>query len=261
MSTVTEDDNGIPRGAYKGALFLHIPKTAGSALTDTFCFAYPHFLRDAHLPDSNWRNVVEGNENFFVSGHFSFSDVADAIARPDVFSFTVLRDPLEQVVSNIKWVKAYGDPARAAQRTEISPSIAELAQQLWFVSLDDVNALSTLLEGARAQPFRNVQTMLLSAGAGQGAGTGADLLDIAFANLQRFTLFFALEDIALGFDKMNRIVGPLEPLKHSNEAVLAERPDLTDQAIRGFYASLIDLDLRLYARVKQDSRARMETAL
>ena len=112
-------------GKAQSVLFLHIPKTAGSSLTDAFCFSFQHFLRDGHLPGSPWRGIMERGEPFFVSGHFPIATIADVIERPEVFSFTVLRDPWEQVVSHIRWVKAYGDPARAAKLAEIDPSIAE----------------------------------------------------------------------------------------------------------------------------------------
>lgn len=256
MSDMTAFSNRMHNSPYRGVLFFHIPKTAGSSLADAFCFSFEHFIRDAHLPASGWREIASGDESFFVSGHFSFSTVAETIDRPDVFSFTVLRDPLEQVVSNIKWVKAYGDPGRSDKLSELSPSIAELAKQLWTISLDDVGSLSSILKGAGAWPFRNIQTLLLqSEAAGQVARSPEEAVDCALANLKRFDLFFVLEDVAIAFEMLDQLLGPLEPMKHSNQAILDEQPNLADRVVREFYGDLVDLDLQLYGRAKSASRA------
>ncbi len=255
---MTISGNRAGASSYRGVLFLHIPKTAGSAISDAFCFTFEHFIRDAHLPGSPWRDVVAGDEGFFISGHFSFSDVADVVERPDVFSFTVLRDPLEQVVSNIKWVKAYGDPERADKLSELSPSIAEVAKQLWPISLDDVDGLSEVLQGPGAWPFRNVQTVLLQDEKGrEGERSATEMVERAMANLGRFNLFFILEDVARAMAILDGVVGPLEPLKRSNQAVLNERPNLEDRGVREFYSGLVDLDLQIYARAKSASRLLM----
>lgn len=253
------EQRGNVRGRdYRGAFFLHIPKTAGTALTDTFSFSFRHFLRDAHLPGSRWQDVVAGEESFFVSGHFSFCEVTEMVERPDVFSFTVLRDPLEQVVSNIRWVKAYGDPARAEKLSEISPSIADLAKRLWEVSLSDVDWLGALLEGAAGRPFRNVQTVTLQSGvAGQCEGGPEGPVATALRNMKRFSFFFVLEDITRAHEVMSQRLGPLEPLKRSNAALLDERPSLDRPEVREFYRSLVEQDLELYAVARDVSRARM----
>ncbi len=255
---MTASGNRPETSPYRGALFLHIPKTAGSALTDTFCFNFAHFIRDAHLPGSAWRDVVAGEDGFFISGHFSFSDVAETIGRSDVFSFTVLRDPVEQVVSNVRWVKAYGDPERADKLSELSPSIAEVAKRLWTVSLSDVEGLSEVLQGPGAWPFRNVQTVLLQDEQGAvGTRSAAEMVECAMVNLERFNLYFVLEDVAHAFAVLQRAVGALEPLKRSNQAVLEERPNLDDGNVRAFYSSLVDLDLQVFAKAKRASRLAM----
>ena len=243
--------------SHSGVLFLHIPKTAGSSLTDAFCFSFQHFLRDGHLPGSPWRTIMERGERFFVSGHFPIATITDVIERPDVFSFTVLRDPWEHLVSHIKWVKAYGDPARAEELSEIDPSIAELAKMLWPVPLSDVDALSAILEASGGGPFRNLQTLFLRRGRDLSSPAGA--VAEAMENLHRFDLFFVLEDLADGLSVLERKFGPLEPMKRSNQALLEEQPDFNDRPVLKLYRELIELDLELYEQARQASRDLIST--
>lgn len=252
IGMVTASEHRSEGGSYRGVLFLHIPKTAGSSLTDAFCFSFPHFVRDGHLPGSPWRGILEGSEPFFVSGHFPFATIADVIERSEVFSFTVLRDPWEQVVSHIRWVKAYGDPEREEKLSEIDPSIAEMAKKLWPISLDDVGGLQTIIQASGGSPFRNLQTLFLR----QSRDLSSPECAVAEAmeNLARFDLFFVLEDLAEGVRLMDEKFGPLEPVKRSNRALLEERPNFNDRAVRDFYGDLIALDLELYDQAKAASR-------
>ena len=249
---MTETEHRSGGLTHRGVLFQHIPKTAGSSLTDAFSFCFQHFVRDAHLPGSPWHGIVEGEETFFISGHFAFASIADVVERPGVFSFTVLRDPLEQVVSHVRWVKAYGDPLRAEALAEIDPSIAELAQKMWPVPLDDIDTLKPIFEASGGGPFRNLQTLFLRRGRDMASPRQA--VAEAFDNLGRFNLFFVLEDLASAIAVLDRKFGPLEPMKHANRAVLDERPNLNDVTVREFYTQLVDHDLDLYERAKRASK-------
>ncbi len=250
---MTESEHRSEIGSYRGVLFQHIPKTAGSALTDAFCFSFQHFVRDAHLPGSPWCDIVNGDEPFFVSGHFSFASIAEVIERPDIYCFTVLRDPLEQVVSHVRWVKAYGDPGRAEKLAEIDPSIAQMARKMWSVSLDDVETLGSIIAATDGRPFRNLQTLFLRHG--RDPKSPGQVVAEALDSLSRFNLFFVLNDLGAALKVLEGELGPLEPVKHSNRAVLDERPNLDDKAVRDFYGQLVDQDLTLFEQARAASQA------
>lgn len=233
---------------------MHIPKTAGSSLADAFCFTFDHFIRDGHLPQNNWRQVIQGPGSFFVSGHFRYEQVADMIDRPDVYCLTVLRDPVEHVVSHMRWVKAYGDPARAEERARLSPAFADMAIRLWQTPLSDVDAVRQVVGSPSEHMFSSVQTKLLAAP--ETHQDRAAAVASALARLERFNFFCAVEDLGPAMEVLDAEVGPLEPLKTTNTALIDDAPDFGSAPVAAFYGDFITYDLELYAAAKARSRER-----
>ena len=95
----------------KRALFLHIPKTAGSLIVDIVRPAYGPKRVISHadylsgqvktglnkIDDAKGRSPENFSNKLFVSGHFGY-DFARPLLRGR-YSFTFLRDPIERVLS------------------------------------------------------------------------------------------------------------------------------------------------------------------
>jgi hypothetical protein len=77
------------------ALFLHIQKTAGSALLDSI---WPHYGASMITHgDFIGRRPADFKDVMFVSGHFGYAYAKSLM--PSRYSFTLLRDPVERVLS------------------------------------------------------------------------------------------------------------------------------------------------------------------
>jgi hypothetical protein len=92
--------------------FLHIPKTAGSSITEwlTQCVGSA-----ATCPAKNWDQLVElaecGIENYrLFAGHFGWG-LDEILGRP-LRTFTVFRDPLERTISHYRHVHRDKDHPR-----------------------------------------------------------------------------------------------------------------------------------------------------
>ncbi|MEM7428561.1 MAG: hypothetical protein AAF441_20925 [Pseudomonadota bacterium] len=246
MTTDIEHDQS---GPYAGAFFLHVPKTAGSSICNMFAFTFDRFLRDAQSQPDEWRALLGGAETFFVGGHFSFAEAQDFLRRRDIFSFTALRDPYEQVVSHLKWVKAYGYPPRADKRAEIHPELADLAVRLWEVPLADVDEVKAQIDAPLRRLFFDVQTHYFCA-------PDANNVALAVANLQELTFFFTLDDMHAAKAHIESRVGELEEEKITNTAMIEEQVELQDPEIRAGYREMVALDLEFYEQARQISRDR-----
>lgn len=235
--------------------FLHIPKTAGSAFNRMFKDAVPegryfeHMESRAHLVDA----VVEDEQPLFLSGHFAFPFAEKLVARPDVYSITILRDPMAQLISHIKWVKAYGDPRYPGRKKTIPAAIVKIAEQLWDIPLNDVDAMEPILSSKTGRRlFDNLQTRYLSRASVDRVDAGQ--VRKAVENACLFNLAFALEDMDDAVDFLRGIFPGIGVIEKINEARLDENIDLANDNLRDFYQKYIEHDVALYKIIQKYSK-------
>ena len=149
-------------------VFMHMAKTAGSSVN---AWAVETFGADAcalHVerfpPD---RRMALAREKAFVSGHVYAAEIlAMAAARPGGRAVTVLRDPLRQTASHLRWLDGYATPARAAEAAAFGAPLRDLIARIGATDLADPEALDDLMTDLPPWGVRmldNMQTRYLSA--------------------------------------------------------------------------------------------------
>jgi SAM-dependent methyltransferase len=134
-----------PVAAPSRSLFMiHIPKTAG----ETINHVMTEMLGDEHV-----RTHVESTRGFlrtlpsispelrYISGHHRLPDVLANIDRQKWFVFVTLRNPVEHLISHLRWVKSLGGPDRAPVRKLHETIIQEMAKRLWEIDLNDIETI------------------------------------------------------------------------------------------------------------------------
>ena len=114
-------------GSMKRIIFLHIPKTAGTSIREMFfCGAHANEIFPAHLPQDQLRYSVASLSTYrMFSGHLDWSGL-DCLPG-DRFVFTVLRNPVDRVISNFCFWKQIAESTTQEQLIrEGLPHIAEL---------------------------------------------------------------------------------------------------------------------------------------
>lgn len=119
---------------------VHIPKTAGNTVREAFRRAYPQSRVDRANNRAHMKRMHDGNPpNFdFVQGHMPF---ALWPVMPGFRWVTVLRDPVERVVSQYNFIMQSG--------SEVSePTSVRMRSEGWsfdrFIRSDDEGALVKL---------------------------------------------------------------------------------------------------------------------
>lgn len=119
---------------------VHIPKTAGNTVREAFRRAYPQSRVERANNRKHMERMVDGNPpNFdFVQGHLPF---ALWPVMPGFRWVTVLRDPVERVVSQYNFIVQSG--------TDVSePTSVRMRSEGWsfgdFIRSDDEGALAKL---------------------------------------------------------------------------------------------------------------------
>ena len=241
--------------AFNRIYFHHIPKTAGTAFSQIFRKIvsadnfFEHMESRRELLPKIWKN----SEGFFVSGHLAYESVETLISQNDVFSITVLRNPVEQLISHIKWVKAYGAPDQEKKRASIEPQIAKLSIKLWNTSLNDVGALNTLFDCHIARMlFDNLQVRYLCPKTNMSITSHQT--NASIINAKSFDFVFVLEDMDKAIKYLNRMFSGNFAVDQINTSPIDEAVDMSDPKIAEFYKLSVRFDARLFSEIRKYSR-------
>lgn len=234
--------------------FMHIAKAAGTALNAYLHDCFPNYDYCAHVEgDPNIFTKIERGEmpnNTIWSGHLEWRRADKLVYNPDVFSFFVVRNPVQHVLSHIKWVKAIADDRKFLLAHD--ESIQELAVALSQIELTDVDKMGRLIfEESRVARglFDNCQLRYVAGH--RPRRMEMDDFHRAAAQMLCFSAFSCVEDfpkLQLFFERVCRFPKRKIPrinLNRSNEQV-----DLSDPAVSKFYGELVRLDAHLYTRVR-----------
>jgi hypothetical protein len=108
--------------------FIHIPKTAGSTINTIARLLCPR-MQD-HIENGDWRDAEFYSGHNFLSGHLS-SRLPVELYRPHGYRFfTMVRQPAEQFVSHLRWLRHYAKMPMEEARRLIDPLNLEIAHAL-----------------------------------------------------------------------------------------------------------------------------------
>lgn len=240
--------------AWKKILFLHIPKTAGSSFNAIFRTAVPEGRHFEHLEGHGERlkRICEDGLPYFVSGHLTFEAMQTYIERQDVYSITILREPVDQLLSHLKWVKYVGSPEYPRPES-VSLPILELARRLFETPLSDIAAVERLIDSPTGrQLFDNLHVRYMT-------NARMDRVDEshlhgALHNVGKLNFVFVLEDMEVAHGQLRRRIPQLTSIGIENTARISETVELADGKIHQFYRSFITYDQTLYDAVRSNSR-------
>ena len=235
-------------------LFLHIPKTAGSSFNAIFRSVVPPGRHFEHLEGKPQRlkDICEDGLPYFVSGHLTFESIREYVERPDVFSMSLSRQPVAQLLSHLKWVKYAGSP-HFPHPQSIHASILQLARELYKSPLDDIDAIGPLIDSRLGrQLFDNLHLSYATHALMERVDEGH--LQSALENVGKLSFVFALEDRETALGELRRRIPEIARMGSENAARSSESIDLSDARIAGFYRALTHYDEKLYDAVRCNAR-------
>lgn len=123
-------------------VFLHLPRTGGTALHDTWSRAFQPTEtcpeRFARLHEYSGETIAAYR---FFSGHFRF-DQFWSIPRPR-FLVTVLRDPIERILSLFEYWRSFR-PDFAARHNLLGPRLARELGLLGFLRSEEIEVTTSV---------------------------------------------------------------------------------------------------------------------
>ncbi|WP_138468604.1 sulfotransferase family 2 domain-containing protein [Poseidonocella sp. HB161398] len=185
----TEDSMaaGAQDERYKGLFFLHIPKTAGSFVAQLFAERMGQEACIAFQEREVQHAVSKGGPlsflgRGFVSAHSPMASLRRAGVHRHYEIFTVLRDPVDRLVSHLNWMDRFNHGIDLHSFAALKPGMKELVRTLARYDPDSAADMRQLflLDGlAKARMFYNIQATMLF------APRSGDIL--AYVDLERLT--------------------------------------------------------------------------
>jgi hypothetical protein len=239
----------------KKAFFLHIPKTAGTAFNEIFKTSVPEGRFFEHMESRRelFFNIVEDGGPFFASGHFNFQETNNIIGRSDILAITILRNPVQHLISHLKWVKAHGDINNQERHKLLPPHIADIAIRLHNTSLMDINSIDKIISTPIGlKLFDNLQTRYLSESP-DGLVERCNLHK-AVKNCKKFNLIFTLEDMDLAVEYLSFNYIGISKIREKNKSLIQEEVNFGSKEVLDFYRFKVAIDAGLYVKVREYSR-------
>lgn len=232
------------------ALFLHIPKTAGTSLKQHL---FHRYAADDCLMDPGGKALLEADfeQYSLVAGHLDFDYVSRYRVPPLVL--VCLRQPVERALSAYYYQKL---PRLAIQIRQSAAALgAETAKQV-LESLRRLNRYESLAEFLRGEPAQakrdlgDVQTQFVAGAAAsyRYSDNPARLLNIARKNLEACAGIFLTERLSETFSEFSRQIGweNLSDVPRENSTGQRLRADEHNPEVLAALAELAPLDMELY---------------
>ncbi len=237
-------------------LYVHIPKAGGSAVNDYFsrrlglenCAIHAEgLLRD---PSADLSTV---SQKQFISAHLTLPRLLEQINQPDRFVMTVLRNPLEQTVSHLAWMRYQAEKSQEAAFSKLPEYVQELVGKLAETDLSDPEGLDALLASLCPRErsfFDNCQTRYLTRQLNDPVNESQ--LAQAIQGLQAFNLVGLAEYMQDLFDCLSWRLGlpGADGARRVNVSRTKFGLDASNPAIGEVLEPYIRFDRQLYAEAK-----------
>lgn len=234
-------------------LYVHIPKAGGSAVNDFFL---QRLGKTACLPHAE--NQLRGRKpdparfsKFdFISGHLVYPNLKRHVDAGNRFTMTVLRRPVEQLISHIAWIRFQTEAEQSRAFRSLPDSVKRLAERLSKFPLSNPEALEHFM--ASLEPpdlgfFDNCQTRYLLPPVKGSVGPG--MLRRARRTLEAMSFVGLSEYLPDVFDCLSYSLG-LRPAQDNPRVNVSRRKyglDANDAALQDVLRPFCALDLELYA--------------
>lgn len=245
--------------AFQRMFLVHIPKTAGSSVNAFMEDCLGQRACASHIeghPEWQFGTGPDIEDKVFLSGHVRLYDLRQKLILRNTLVATMLRDPIDQIISHIAWVRRLADPDEEERFYQHDTEIQHLATCLAELDLGSpvhLKKWASDLTDVGQSLFDNCQVRYLNDREPTDRVTQRDL-QVAIENLQVFDLvgrsdrvpsFLTMVAEKMGVERFSASdVNVRENISETKYGL-----DCRDPGIREALESLIEFDQVLYAKV------------
>jgi hypothetical protein len=134
---------------FQKLFFMHIAKAGGSSVNAYFSRQFAPDQARQHLESAPaWSSDPRSLERHdFLSGHVNSVAIDRHLSLDDFRRVTVLREPLEQLISHLAWIRRLAAPGEEERYEAHPPYVQAFADKLAMTDFSDPRALEALVDG------------------------------------------------------------------------------------------------------------------
>lgn len=232
---------------YSKILFVHIAKTGGSTVNHLFAKSIGKENCSFHLESKKRDYPLD--EYKFISGHLGLTGFQKRTNLDDYFKFTILRNPLEQLASHLRWIK------NIELRNQFpNKSIEKLGRAIKDVSFKNPEQLDAFLSNLNPtiiHLFDNCMCRYFNHVKHGKVYTNSDY-NLAIENTKLFNHIGSLEKLEQTVNYVNLNFShyiKFSDTEIMNQNNLVERIDVNNPAIAEVLQNFTHFDMQLYNHV------------
>lgn len=151
----------VPTGEWKRIFFMHIAKTAGTSVNNTISTLFPSEKIKTHIESISWKSLPITTKYDFISGHVKIKEVLRNHNLKDFLRVTILRDPYQQLISHLRWLKHVGQNPKSGFFKSHPLAIQQVCNKIREVDFSNHTELEYYIkhfEKSETILFNNCQT-------------------------------------------------------------------------------------------------------
>ena len=185
-------------------LFIHIPKAAGSSINKLFIDYFGRSKAIEHCNQPRYRGV-DFTIFDYVSGHVCWPIMKEHLGNKNFYSFAILRDPLDHMVSHLNWVKRLSLPEFKSDYDAHDDKIKSVVSELKNIDLTSFNEIKKYLSNLKDHAkklFINGQSRYFLPPNLHGITSSQNAFDYAFKSFFEINFVGTLESIEKSIQKI-----------------------------------------------------------
>lgn len=229
--------------------FMHIAKTAGSSVNHDISSQYNAGEFCFHIEGQKDTELLYKKK--FISGHVNLDRFKHSFSRKDYILFSFLRNPIDQLVSHLYWVRHLSEPGIENFKSQHPPVVQKLSEKMHsmnFSNKDQMKFFVENLSNIEAPLFDNCQCRYFNPIPANKRYSQNNAVD-AITYMESFDVIGITEQYEKSMNQLERVMG----WTRNNKKVTRENVnrydyglDKTDKDILEILSPLVQYDQILY---------------
>lgn len=233
--------------------FMHIAKTGGTTVNEIMSGQFSEGKCINHIESQPWPKMQLFWNYDYVSGHIPYQLFNKYYSLENVIVTTILRNPVEQVTSHLRWLKFIGSDPSSEFFKRHTPAIQKISQKIRIVDFSQPKSLYKYVKSfAKSEQmlFDNLQTRYFIRDPFKNKINSFDV-DDALSIIPKFSVIGFNNQLEFFFSELNNLGLDIKPRSEIKLNVNHNKfgLDHKDPEIQEVLYPLYNYDLELYNKL------------